>query len=298
MLDLRKLWTKLSTIIQSDSASAIALPPPAPPGTPLHPYVCEYPYTLTIRFDDISFGPQAFYRLVRANAAALNVEHEVELEEHERERVTLEYLCETYELCGEMEEKVRFKFVRTNFTGGVAPARLANLRIEGGAGLLQKADAWVRLVADQPSFLRVFLLDTEFDYWQNVTSPSTYSLYGRSIKGLTLKSNGLPLHFREDEVDTSNHPGRIPRYIRGRMFEEVVAYRMWFGDKFWPLVGKTPESIAQDARLNEVATIEQFSAKIVKLTVGATPFNDQTPPQILDQLRAAVYGDAPQNEPK
>ena len=99
-------------------------------------------------------------------------------------------------------------------------------------------------------------------------------------------------------MDTSIHPGRIPRYIRGRMFEEVVAYRMWFGDKFWPLVGKTPESIVQDARLSQIATAEQFSANTVELIVGTTPFNDQTLPQMLDQLRAAVSGDAPPIEPK
>ena len=106
----------------------------------------------------------------------------MELEEHERERVTLEYLCETYELCGEAQEQVRFISVRTNFTCGLSPARFANVRIEGGVGLLPQADAWVRLVADQPSFLRAFLVDTEFDYWQNVASPGTYSLHGRSLK--------------------------------------------------------------------------------------------------------------------
>ena len=60
MLDLRSLWIKLNKLVQGDSAAAIALPPPAPPGTPLRPYICEFPYTLTIRFNDASLSPQAF----------------------------------------------------------------------------------------------------------------------------------------------------------------------------------------------------------------------------------------------
>ena len=261
MPNLGKLWTQFSDIIRGDRAAAIALPPPAPPGTPLRPYVCEYAYTLTIRFNDTSLSPQAFYRLVRANAALLNVEHEVELEEHEGERVTLDYLCETYELCGEMEEQIRFKSVRTNFRGGLSPARGASVTIEGGAELLAKADRWVRLVADQPGFLRAFLLDTAFHYWQNVASISTYNFHGRSLEGLTLKSNGLPPPLLQDEVDTSTQPGRAP-FVRGRMFEEIVAHRMWFGDKFWPLVGKLPESMTQDARLNAAATVEMSSENV------------------------------------
>ena len=79
MLNLRELWTKLSANIQAKNVAAVA-PPPARPAIASRPYVCEYPYTLTVRCSDISFGPQAFYRLLRTNSAALNVEHEVELE--------------------------------------------------------------------------------------------------------------------------------------------------------------------------------------------------------------------------
>ena len=177
------------------------------------------------------------------------------------------------------------------------PARGASVRIEGSAELLAQADHWVRLVADQTGFLRAFLLDTEFDYWQNVTSLSTYNLHGRSLKGVTLKGNGLPPPLQQDEVDTSTHPGRAP-FVPRRMFEEIVAQRLWFADKFWPLVGKLTESMAQDAHLNGAATVENFSETTIKLTVGATPFNDQTPPRLLNQLRAAVYGDAPPIGPK
>ena len=249
------------------------------------PGYAEFPLTLCVRFDSNEFYPKSFYRLVRQHAADLKVAHDVELEEHERERVSLDYLVDKYELTGDSQEKVRMAGIRSTVMHVGERARSASLEIDGDRHLISTADQWVRLVSSVPSFLQAYLIDREFDYWQNNTYLSSYENFGRSTKNLHTKSTGLPHPCLQWEVDTSDHPGRR---LRNFPFDKAVASQMWFSDRFWSMVGKTREGIENEFSRSRV---EHFAPSVCKITTGSQPFTDRAPPELLEELRQRLYDD-------
>ena len=79
-----------------------------------------------------------------------------------------------------------------------------------------------------------WLVDGEYQVWQNATSLDYYNRRGRSIDGLPLCSNGKPKPLTEMIVDTTQNPGRN---VFHEGYIETVGGIMWFTDEFFRVTG-------------------------------------------------------------
>ncbi|MBI5939485.1 MAG: hypothetical protein HY859_03575 [Caulobacterales bacterium] len=89
---------------------------------------------------------------------------------------------------------------------------------------------WVDAFADYPGFLMAWVVDAEYNYWQNASDPLLYKDSSRSMKGLPTRPNGLPYPLAAIEIDTSRNPGR---YVLRDGYIEAVGATMWVGQGYW-----------------------------------------------------------------
>jgi len=95
--------------------------------------------------------------------------------------------------------------------------------------------AWVAVLTSISGFVQGWVVDVDYNHWQNAFDPLQYKAKGRSLKGLSMKSNGLPPPLEKQIVDTSQNPGR--RTLR-KGYVEAIGGNMWLSDRFWELTGK------------------------------------------------------------
>ncbi|WP_424942029.1 hypothetical protein [Aliiroseovarius crassostreae] len=138
-------------------------------------------------------------------------------------------------------------------------------------------------IADDPNFTQAHLVDKNYQYLQNIYDPLQFKALGLSLDGLPMKSNGLPFPLEQQIVDTDNNPGR---YRLHQGYVEASAGYMWFGESFWPIVGKAPERIMSDLPKGVSLCLE----KCWKLTAAYGVFNDQSTSGIQDGIRRVVFG--------
>jgi hypothetical protein len=103
-----------------------------------------------------------------------------------------------------------------------------------------------------------WILDSEYDYWQNAEDPMSYEAADRPYEGLPMKSNGLPHPVERQVIDTSCNPGRWrhrDRYI------EAVASTMWLGECFWEGTGADRKRVAT-ARWLRVSELDDSIMRI------------------------------------
>ena len=92
-------------------------------------------------------------------------------------------------------------------------------------------DDWVSgLIDEGDHFLMAWVVDVEYDRWQNVVDPQEYEEVGKSFAHLLLRSNGKPYPLDRLEIDTSRNPGR---WRFGAGYIEAVGATMWLGSSFW-----------------------------------------------------------------
>lgn len=141
---------------------------------------------------------------------------------------------------------------------------------------------------EKAGFLQAWLVDYDYDHWQNAHDPLQYSAAGRSLEGLPRVSNGLPPPLEQLNIDTSNNPGR--RIIR-HGYVEAVAAVMWLGDAFWPRVGKLKQDFINGCPSASVS----YGPNHVRLQVAETLFDDFSDVDLQDKLRVALYPEAHQS---
>lgn len=138
-------------------------------------------------------------------------------------------------------------------------------------------------VADDPNFVQAHFVDKNYQYLQNIYDPIQFKGLGLSMKGLPMKSNGLPFPLEQQIVDTSQNPGRY-RLCQG--YVEASAAYMWFGDLFWQITGADP--ILAASRMPEGVTM--VFDKCWKLHSSTGLFRDESTASIQNGIREAVFG--------
>lgn len=96
------------------------------------------------------------------------------------------------------------------------------------------AEMWMSELSVAAPITQAWVVNAEYDYWQNAEDPLQYSSKGKAYEHLPKCSNGLPPPLEQTIVDISSNPGR--RVLRmGHI--EAVGSPMWFGLGFWRLTG-------------------------------------------------------------
>ena len=89
---------------------------------------------------------------------------------------------------------------------------------------------WVKEFANMAPLISARLFNKEYEHWQNAEDLLEYEARGRSMEGLTMKSNDLPPPLNQTIVDTSRNPGRR---ILQNGYIEAIGHRMWLGPEFF-----------------------------------------------------------------
>lgn len=93
---------------------------------------------------------------------------------------------------------------------------------------------WVAPFLKNPGFIQAWVVDCDFDYWQNAEQPMQYDLAGRDYSDLPLVSNGLPPPLGDMWIDISNNPGK--RVVK-KGYIEAVGEKMWLTLEFVAQIG-------------------------------------------------------------
>lgn len=156
------------------------------------------------------------------------------------------------------------------------------LQIDSKQSLNNWWSIWINEFANLKGFVQAWLVDVEFNYWQNASDPIEYESKGRSYEGLPMKSNGLPPPLEQLEIDTSSNAG-LRKLCDGHV--QAIGAKMWLSDKFLNLTGKDIESIANIAAAN----IEQLESGVYKLKMSTELFVDESSLEEQKKLREALY---------
>lgn len=133
--------------------------------------------------------------------------------------------------------------------------------------------------------VQAWVADVDYDYWQNATDPLQYEHAGRTLSGLSLKSNGLPPPLHQMEIDTSLNPGRKV-FRQGYM--EAVGSLMWLGDSFWSKVGTSRgRSLSM---LKEAGVKVYESGNADRIVASDAVFRDESTSKTQKLLRSALFG--------
>ncbi len=112
----------------------------------------------------------------------------------------------------------------------------------------------IRPVLELEVFIQAWISDVEYDFWQNATDPLGCEDVGRSLLGLSMRSNGLPPPLDQMEIDISGNPGRN---VLRQGYVEAIGSTMWLGDLLWERVGAD--------RLSKISLLESHGFKVHEL---------------------------------
>lgn len=155
---------------------------------------------------------------------------------------------------------------------------LKDVSNNAGSNLVELAERFI----GKPGFVQAWLVDDDYDHWQNAYDPLQYTVVGRSLEGLPRVHNGLPPPLDQWIIDTSKNPGR--RTIRIGYVEAVGAV-MWLGDAFWPRVGKTKEEVTTALPKNWVTE----GPGCIRIDAADELFTEATDVALQNKLRETLY---------
>ncbi|USD36072.1 hypothetical protein [Ferrimonas sp. SCSIO 43195] len=142
--------------------------------------------------------------------------------------------------------------------------------------------SWIDEFIGLKGFVQAWIVDVEYDYWQNASDPLEYKSTGKSYEGLPMKSNGLPPPLEQLEIDTSKNVGL--RLICDGYVASIGA-KMWFSDWFLSKINRKIENIIEASG----GTVELLDNGVYKLEMLADVFeSDNTIDQQI-KLRNALY---------
>ena len=150
-------------------------------------------------------------------------------------------------------------------------------RIQADWGLLD-AERWITEVAAEVPITQAWVVNTEYDYWQNAEDPLEYISRGISIERLPKRSNGLPLPLEQTVIDISKNPGR--RILR-KGYVEAVGSPMWFGPGFWRLAGENRRRLIAE----QWTKCTEDKNGLLRIQPSETPFSSSSDDSVGIQLR-------------
>ena len=164
--------------------------------------------------------------------------------------------------------------------GGLHDYLLIAEHVPGAAG---PWPLWVEAFMQHPGFVQAWVVDQEYDYWQNAKDPLQYDAVGKDHSHLAKRSNGLPFPLEQLEIDVSDNPGR---WALREGYVEAVAAQMWLGDRFWKCTGEARKDQVLQA---PALTTQVLDGGVISLVAAAGSFVDSSTAQIQQQLRAFLY---------
>ncbi|MEW8139706.1 MAG: hypothetical protein AB2761_21805 [Candidatus Thiodiazotropha endolucinida] len=143
-------------------------------------------------------------------------------------------------------------------------------------------DQWTDTMILNTGFIQAWVVNNEYNYWQNAHDPIQYKAKGRSYAGLPMKSNNLPPPLKQMIIDTSNNPGR--RIIR-MGYVEAIGSPMWLGRQFWERTDaykiEVMESFPNHSKL--------IGDDILRIQVLDKPFTEDSDVTLQNRLREVLY---------
>lgn len=145
-------------------------------------------------------------------------------------------------------------------------------------------ESWAMPFVMLDGFVEGWLVDVEYNHWQNAKDPIEYEAAGRDFSHLPMRSNGLPDPLGQMEIDTSRNPGR---WLLRSGYVEAIGSTMWLSELFWNRVGKD-----RKARLNSVDWLytTQLDMGIVEVRTKECLFISEETADMQNRLRACLYG--------
>jgi hypothetical protein len=145
-------------------------------------------------------------------------------------------------------------------------------------------DMWANPFVGLPGFVEGWVVDVDYNHWQNAKDPIEYEAAGRDFSHLPMKSNGLPFPLEQMEIDVSRNPGR---WVLRSGYVEAIGSTMWLSELFWQRVGRNSQAFMNAAgwvQANELAM------GILKIQIPAYYSFPEEAEEIQNRLRACLYG--------
>lgn len=145
---------------------------------------------------------------------------------------------------------------------------------------------WMNPFKGLASLVQGWVIDVEYDHWQNAKDPAEYENAGREWSHLPVRSNGLPPPVERMEIDISRNPGRWmlrPGYV------EAIGSPMWLGGLFWDRVGRDRRARVMSASWLRVRE-EANSVVVIQATATDNCFASEDTASLQVGLRELLYG--------
>jgi len=143
--------------------------------------------------------------------------------------------------------------------------------------------AWTIPFVISDGFIEGWVVDVEYNHWQNAKDPIEYETAGRDFSHLPMKTNGLPPPLEQMEIDTSRNPGR---WVLRSGYVEAVGARMWLSELFWDRVGRDRKS---RIILTKWFCTSELVKGIMEIRISEHCFISEKTSDIQERLRADLY---------
>jgi len=132
-------------------------------------------------------------------------------------------------------------------------------------------------------FVQGWVVDVEYNHWQNAKDPIEYEIAGRDFTHLPMKSNGLPPPLQQMEIDTSNNPGR---WVLRSGYVEAIGATMWLSKLFWDRVGRDRSN---RVRSTDWICTTALPKDVVEICVSEHCFVLEETADLQNRLRELLY---------
>jgi hypothetical protein len=145
-------------------------------------------------------------------------------------------------------------------------------------------DEWVTQFTGNLNFVMAWVVDSEYDHWQNAKDPLQYTAVGKPYAHLPMKSNGLPYPVEQKIIDTSTNPGR---WLFRDGFIEAVGSVMWLGAPLWSLTGADQKQVMNATWLR----VSNPAPAVVRLQAAERCFTtaDDGSGELQSKLRSLLF---------
>jgi hypothetical protein len=169
--------------------------------------------------------------------------------------------------------------------GSVRHYHLDFLQIKSANAPSRPWDEWVGEFSTNPNFVMAWVVDSEYDYWQNAEDPLQYTSVGKSYAHLPMKSNRQPYPVEKEIIDTSINPGR---WCFRDGYIEAVGSVMWLGAPFWQLTDADQKRVANTPWLQ----VQEPAPAVMRIQAAKQCFTtpDNSSGELQARLRSFLFG--------